>query len=246
MIFVKRISHQVLRTYVFLAISAYWLFRGDLESLKFLLRNRINSTSQIYQDLHAAVIHSRLNDGNPYFVEFGATDGISLSNSFFLETRLNWKGILAEPGRSWYPSLRLNRTANISEDCVWSESGQNLDFLEASNLDLSGLAVTSTEFHKSRISGIKTYSVKTISLNDLLEFYNAPHHIAFLSIDTEGSEYEILKSLSFDKWKFDFIACEHNFQKNRELVKDLMNSNGYKRHLVHASLWDDWYIRKNR
>ena len=43
-----------------------------------------------------------------------------------------------------------------------------------------------------RQKGIK-YKVNTISLEDLLEKYKAPTIIDYMSIDTEGSEYEILK-----------------------------------------------------
>ena len=47
----------------------------------------------------------------------------------------------------------------------------------------------------------KKYRIKTISLEDLLLKYNAPVVIDYLSMDTEGSEYEILSAFNFDKYK---------------------------------------------
>lgn len=74
------------------------------------------STAQLRQDVFAlGAVGSRRNG---YFVEFGATDGISLSNTFMLETMFGWSGVLAEPGRGWHSSLRKNRNCSIDTRCV--------------------------------------------------------------------------------------------------------------------------------
>ena len=76
----------------------------------------------------------------------------------------------------------------------------------------------------------------------MLETYQAPKTIDYLSIDTEGSEYEILKAFDFDKYKFRVITCEHNFTSMREKIYDLLISKGYQRKLTSISRVDDWYI----
>ena len=69
--------------------------------------------------------------------------------------------------------------------------------------------------------------------------------IDYISIDTEGSEYETLKNFNFEKYSFRFITCEHMYvQKKRENIFKLLNSNGYERICEHISAQDDWYIRK--
>lgn len=65
-----------------------------------------------------------------YFVEFGAADGIYLSNTFLLESAFNWKGLLVEPGRVWRESLLANRTCAKDFRCVYSESGRSITFSE--------------------------------------------------------------------------------------------------------------------
>jgi FkbM family methyltransferase len=234
----------LLRQYVFVVLLAYWAFRGRKAELKFLLANKQKSKSQIFQDLQVAIYCSRFADSSNFFIEFGATDGVMLSNTFFLETELGWTGILAEPGKPWLSRLRNNRSAYISEKCVWKTTGEMMEFIDAENPDLSGLAATYTDFHRARASESSRYFVESVSLNDLLTAQKAPKNISFLSIDTEGSEFEILDATDFSAWQFDMIICEHNFQKSRKKIRKLLLSHGYQRHLVLASLWDDWYIRK--
>jgi hypothetical protein len=79
-------------------------------------------------------------------------------------------------------------------------------------------------------------------LNDLLIKYSAPSIIDYLSIDTEGSEYDILSNFNFNKFKFKIITCEHNFNKNKDLINKLLISNGYVRKLMEISAQDYWYI----
>ena len=74
----------------------------------------------------------------------------------------------------------------------------------------------------------QTIQVKTLTLFDLLEKANAPKFIDYLSIDTEGSEYEILKNFDFSKYTFGLIDVEHNFvEPRRSLIKNLLILNGY-------------------
>ena len=88
----------------------------------------------------------------------------------------------------------------------------------------------------------KKYKVKTITLLDLLDVHNAPKFIDYLSIDTEGSEYDILNAFDFQKYKFNVITCEHNFTPMREKIYDLLMKNGYKRKFTNISRVDDWYV----
>jgi hypothetical protein len=84
--------------------------------------------------------------------------------------------------------------------------------------------------------------VPTISLDNLLERHGAPNEIDYLSIDTEGSEFVILKDFPFQKWKIRIITVEHNYSVARNSIKDLLYFNGYKRKFEGLSKWDDWYV----
>jgi len=200
-----------------------------------------DSSSEFRQDLF---VLSELNfKRGGYFVEFGATNGITASNTYLLNRQFGWRGILAEPARRWHKDLARNRSCDIETSCVWKASNQILQFKEHEIGECSSIAeFSSTESSKQRHHGQCIYDVQTISLVDLLAKYNAPAVIDYLSIDTEGSEYEILSSFDFFKYKFRIITCEHNYTSSREKVYNLLTRNGYERKLEKFSKVDDWYV----
>jgi len=200
-----------------------------------------HSRSQIWQDIFVLAELDAKRNG--FFVEFGATNGIDLSNTYLLEKQYGWSGILAEPARCWQVSLRNNRSAFIETKCVWSKSGLTINFKEADEAEFSTIdAFAFGDQHKDRRKRSKDYSIETISLLDMLQKYNAPKVIDYLSIDTEGSEHEILEHFDFDRYHFRLITCEHNFTESRARIYQLLLSKGYERKFEDLSQWDDWYV----
>jgi FkbM family methyltransferase len=205
---------------------------------------RLDSKSQLRQDLFILSVLDFKRNG--FFVEFGAADGICLSNSWLLENQFGWQGILAEPARKFKSQLELNRTCIIDRRCVWGESGLTLSFCETTDAHLSTLQqYTQADMHAGARLNAMTYEVNTVSLNDLLREYKAPTSPDFLSIDTEGSEFEILKKLDFDRWIFKVICCEHNFGPQREKIHELLIAKNYSRVYQNLSQYDDWYIHSS-
>jgi hypothetical protein len=196
--------------------------------------------SQFGQDLF--VLNELNFKKNGFFVEFGATNGINGSNTYLLENKFNWRGILAEPAKIFYNELNKNRKCFIETNLVWKNSKSRLLFHE----DFAGGLSTIKKFidHDTQIrKKNKEYILETISLNDLLVKYNAPKIIDYLSIDTEGSEFDILNNFDFNKYKFRIITCEHNFTPNKNKIHKLLTKNGYvKKHSSLVSFVDDWYV----
>ncbi len=200
------------------------------------------SKAQLRQDIF--VLAELEQKKNGVFVEFGATDGQDLSNTWLLEKEYGWKGILAEPAKCWHAALHKNRSSAIEPKCVWRSSGDVLEFSETELPELSTLnPYVASDMHSETRKNATHYLVETISLADLLEKYQAPREIDYLSIDTEGSEFDILEHFDFDKYHFKVITCEHNFASTRERLHDLFQANGYRRKFEGLSQWDDWYVR---
>ena len=201
-----------------------------------------HSKSQLGQDILALSVTGV--DSPGFFVEFGAANGVALSNSHILEKHFGWSGILCEPSKSWHQALWRNRDCTIDTRCVYSASGQKISFSENYLGELSAI----TQYAEPNSHGLlkrttSSYEVETISLQDLLVSHGAPKYIEFLSIDTEGSEFEILKNFDFRSYRFGVICVEHNFADTREKINALLLANGYQQ--VHNDLsdFDDWYIR---
>lgn len=207
-----------------------------------LKKTLIHSKAQFRQDIF--VLHELNFKNNGYFVEFGATNGVDFSNTHLLEFQFNWNGILAEPAKTWHLELLKNRNSIIDKDCVYSESNKSLDFFELEGMSGISKFAQNDMFSRYRTRNANKYSVNTISLNDLLERHNAPRLIDYVSIDTEGSEFEILNAFDFNKYEVKIFTIEHNYNKHqREQIKLLLNSKGYIRKYKECSKYDDWYVK---
>jgi FkbM family methyltransferase len=224
-------------------ISQMHLTRNERKISKILGRKFVGHQNpeikwhgQLGQDKIATIIDKYI--PTRYFVEFGATDGLTLSNTATLEQEFSWRGILAEPARRWRKDLEANRSSIIDHRCVWKYSDLDLEFREQG--ELSGV-----DTYLSSKVGIETYLVKTVTLGRLLSENAAPTRIGLLSVDTEGTELEILSAFDFDKYIFNLITCEHNYRKDRTKIRRILKSNGYLQILVKESVWDDWYIHES-
>jgi FkbM family methyltransferase len=218
--------------------------RAELDDLTaFLSKHLLMSQSQILQDLLVAYLF-RGKQG--FFCEFGACDGKTMSNTYFLEKELGWSGIVCEPSRKWHEALFALRNCSIDTNCVYEVSEQDLLFNETPDGLLSTISSYSNLdiLAEARING-EEYAVQTISLGDLLRKHKAPNYIDFLSVDTEGSEWDILKAFDFGSFEFGAIFVEHNYGSNRQKVSDLLIQAGYKQILSKHSRWDDWFISRN-
>ena len=182
----------------------------------------IETYSQEAQDLKVLLHYKLKKEG--YFLEIGASDGLKFSNTYLLEKNYDWTGICVEPIREDYDKLINNRCCFCSNLAVYSKSNEELEFnIYEYNL-LSGLNEHINTYSNQPIK--EKIIVKTITLTDLLDNYSAPYFIEYMSLDTEGWEYEILKEFNFNKYKFGLIHVEHNYEEpRRRLIKDLLLEN---------------------
>jgi FkbM family methyltransferase len=217
--------------------------KSEYESIFEFAREHISGAqSQILQDVF--VLYETKCKRNGFFVEFGAGNGMFLSNSYLLNRHYGWQGILAEPARVHHAALTANRNCRIDKRCVWTQSGEILPFNETDFAEFSTLEQFSeVDMHaQARASGLR-YPVETISLHDLLVIHQAPREIDYLSIDTEGSEFDILTAFDWNSFCFGLITVEHNYTSQRTKLHELLTAKGYARKFEEISGGDDWYVK---
>lgn len=160
------------------------------------------------------------------FLDVGAHNGVRFSNTYFYEKELGWKGICIEPHPIIFEQLIKNRDCICINGCVSSISGL-VDFLQIDNDPifntegpdmLSGILQNYEEKHKKRIQVelgrdggfAQIIKVNSYLLNDILSAHQI-YHIDFFSLDTEGSELDILKSINYRMIDIDIICVENNY-----------------------------------
>jgi FkbM family methyltransferase len=169
-----------------------------------------------------------------FFVEFGACDGIFFSNTLLLEKLFLWRGILAEPSKLWHSKLRNNRGCAIFYGAVTADHKKRTLLYENNDSALSGL-------YKNKGKYINSYSVKCLEINKFLKKFKAPNNIDYLSIDTEGNEYKIIKKLNFLKFRPKLITIEHNYRNDKNSIKKYLEKKNYKIFSLALTKYDMWF-----
>ncbi len=205
--------------------------------------------SQYEQDLY--VYETFFKDKkNGVFIDIGAHDGISLSNTYFFEKFLGWQGICIEPIPEVFAQLQSNRQCLCLQGCIYDKS-ETVQFLRVHGYPemLSGIIETYNPYHFQRIErevqymggSLEIIEVKCYPLTKLL-LDQGLTHIDYLSIDTEGGEMGILQSIDFSQIDIDVIDIENNYG---EPFQQLLESFGYKKapYRSHSESPDEIYYK---
>lgn len=163
-----------------------------------------------------------LNYKNGFFIECGANDGVSQSNTLLLEQNLGWTGLLVEPGLNNYNKCRLARPSCIVENYALVSKEYQKDAIEGNfdNCSHNGLMNSVNSYpeyfdpemifwaNKFRYENeSKPISVSCCTLQYLINKYKIDK-VDFFSLDVEGYEIEVLKGLDFDKVRPKYILIE--------------------------------------
>jgi FkbM family methyltransferase len=182
------------------------------------------------------------------FLDIGAHDGVSISNTYFLEKERNWNGICVEAQPLEFQKLKSNRNCVCVNVAVSDYNGEtNFICVEGYANMLSGISDDYNPSHMNRIKNeVRTYggSINNIkvpvkTLQTILDEHNLKK-IDFCSIDTEGSEFNIIKSIDFDKTEITVFIIENNYQEKN--VEEYLVQKGY--YLYKKIEWDDVFVKK--
>jgi len=203
---------------------------------------------------------------NGFFIEAGAFNGQDISNTLLLEMKYNWTGILIEPNPDLYQEmLTKQRKSFCLETCLSTEKEvQNVDF-DATGAyggimngeDLKpGSAADEAVKHNKEINPDfvprygayvrRTLQMQCLPLTSIIEALGNPV-IDYFSLDIEGAEFPVLKTIDFDKvdirvFSIEVTKLDSIFDGRLTQLKYLMKRNGYE---FYKEIREDYiYVKK--
>lgn len=198
---------------------------------------------QFSTDMLIELYFSNKKDG--VCVEVGAANGVRGSNTLFFE-KLGWRTLCVEPNPLYIEEIKSCRKEYVQYACG-SSNEQSIPFtvfdIGDKNImsSLSSLCPDSRllKTHGHVINSSYTIDVSVRTLDKILEDSNFPTDIDFISIDTEGTELDVLKGLDLNRWNISLLVVENNFDD--EDIKEYMLQHGYTK----DARWkiNDFYVK---
>lgn len=185
-----------------------------------------------------------------FFLDIGAADGVTASNTFFLEYYLGWRGLLFEPNPKHFESIGKSRTAPLIRSVLADKANSTIDF-RVDNGNLGGIVGESFDNNwlnrGLELQTAEIHKLPTTTLYYELKKFSAPAIIDFMSMDVEGAEYFILKDFPFSEYKFRAMVIErptpsldllldlHGYRQVKHLNYDVFYSHvDYLRQINHS------------
>lgn len=195
---------------------------------------------------------------NGFFVEVGAFDGVTLSNTYFLE-QMGWNGLLIEPiGELCQRAAGARpRSQVINAACSKQGSSGTAKFTVTQNVPvLSFLTADKEHIARCKAEGAKLVEIEVPvrTLDDILLEHrktgngsggglwqpNGGWCVDLVSIDTEGCELDVLDGFTLDRFKPRVLVIE-NDRPSGSAIEPYLVERGYRK--FHRQKINDFYVR---
>ena len=190
---------------------------------------------------------------NGFYIESGAADGEGLSNSLFFEKSRNWTGLLVEANPDCFQSLLGKRRHAYTVNACLSPTTKPMVIPFRMASYIGGLTQYMEKSHKERIqrefADGETIPIQCFPLFSILQAMGVSH-VDYFSLDIEGAEVDILKTLPLDQISVDVFSIEFEVsgndtasqQKLNQINKYLVLQYGYK---IVKHLAEDIILKRN-
>jgi FkbM family methyltransferase len=183
-------------------------------SIRRLLNSNAYSLAQIGQDVWVyGEVFDQMRCG--FFVDVGANDGVTFSNTFLLEQQYAWKGLCVEADPRVYERLTSNRTSTCINACVDDNPG----FVQFSAIGLRG-GIVAPDTDNSAVDSDTIVEIAARTLTSILDDAKAPNRIDYLSVDVEGAESRVFRGLDWDQYAFSCMTIERPSEDLRDALAD--------------------------
>lgn len=186
------------------------------------------------------------NKANGYFIDIGAGDGCTINNSYYLEKELGWTGVCVEANKERFDKLVQNRKCICINKAIYKEN-------ILSEFAIGGGIYGIKEALQVPIDKYGVDFIESITMSQLMQNNNVPHIIEYISLDTEGNDFNVLLGFPFEEYEVLLWTIEHNAYLDNGFLKykirEIMTKNGYmivpdKSKSYDANSFEDWFINE--
>ena len=174
-----------------------------------------------------------------FYVELGANDGKTQSNSWYFNKYRHWRGVLIEPSQSNYFKCRENRPVGNSiycAACVSFDYPHEFVKIAYANLMSAPIGLESDvenpHAHAEKGASLHAQTEEIFEfgaiarpLSALLDQSDVPAEMDFLSLDVEGAEIEVLKGIDHQRHRFRYLLIEG---RDLDRLRSYLEPNGYQ------------------
>lgn len=162
-------------------------------------------------------------------IEVGACDGKFFSNTLAFE-EAGWTCLAIEPDPSWHTALKQNRR-NFNFSAIGDKDGiaDLTIYTQGGHSDHSAItSIRPDQRLVDQYSGkpIAKIKVPLMTLDTAIRVGPIFQSIDFVSIDTEGTELDVLKGFDIHRWKPKLFVIENNYEDPD--VAEYLKPFGYK------------------
>lgn len=202
------------------------VFYGKSDHLERMLPEDTEWFSQARQDEAVTTLLRGKKHG--YFVDLAANDATILSNTYSLEEKFGWTGLCIEPNPIYWANLTY-RDCQVVAAIVGDTRMEEINFRFNAG-DHGGIIGFDNGKHLKKQSEPKY----TVTLTEILQRFNAPKVIDYLSLDVEGAEEFIMKNFPLNEYKISLMTVE----RPKDALRDLLLRNGFK-NIKRLSSWGE-------
>ncbi len=229
-----------------LAVRIGRTIRSKFSALRRIIYNKDLYFSQYGQDKYILDYFDNKKEG--FFIDIGAYNGVTFSNTLRMEN-LGWKGICIEPNPDMFKKVcRTRKCAKYNVALDTENTKKEFTKITGYCAVLSGIKEEYCEKHIERIKKeleevggtMDTVDVKTMTFDTLMADFKDVSVIDYISIDTEGNEFKILKTIDFKKYDIKTVSVENNYSDPK--LQEFMENAGY--YCATKLGCDEIYIKK--
>ncbi len=198
----------------------------------------MNTYSQAGEDVIAWYFFTTQGIKNPSYLDIGTNNPIYGNNTFLFYKRGS-KGVCIEADPSLFPEIKANRARDTCINAgVTFDARTTADFYVFEEPAHNTLSKEEAE-HRQKVSRYKikeVINIPLININTLIQdnFTGAPN---FISIDVEGVDFDILKTLDFTRYRPDILCVEtvtFSLDNKEEKMDDIISFMKTKDYIVYA------------